>query len=83
MRDKCNHRAAETLRSDEKNWCSSLRSFSAPPPYANSVRFAVYAAIEFSPKAGAPRRKQEEVGIYTVKNDIVAREEFYYDGAFI
>ena len=50
---------------------------------ANSGRFGVYAAIEFSPKAGGKRERHEEVGLYTVKNDVVTREEFYYDGAFI
>ena len=47
---------------------------------AKSGRFAVYALIEFGPKGGGERRKHEEVGLYTVKNDIVTREEFYYDG---
>jgi hypothetical protein len=48
-----------------------------------SGKFAVYLAIEFSPKAGGARKKLEEVGIYSVKNDIVTREEFFYDGAFL
>ena len=52
-------------------------------PSASSNRFAVYLALEFSPKAGGQRVKHEEVGIYTVKNDIVTREEFFYDGSFI
>lgn len=47
---------------------------------ANSGKFAVHAALEFSPKAGGPRRKHQEVGLYTVQNDIVTREEFFYDG---
>jgi hypothetical protein len=50
---------------------------------ASSGRFAVYTAIEFTPKAGGARAKHEEVGVYTVKNDVVTREEFFYDGAFI
>ena len=50
---------------------------------ASSGMFAVYAAIEFSPKAGGKRVKHEEVGLYTVKNDTVTREEFFYDGPFI
>ena len=50
---------------------------------ATSGRFAVYTSIEFTPKAGGPRGKHEEVGLYTVKNDIVTREEFFYEGAFI
>jgi hypothetical protein len=48
-----------------------------------SGRFGVYSSIEFSPKAGGKREKHEEVGVYTVKNDIVTREEFFYDGRFI
>ena len=50
---------------------------------APSGRFAVYTSIEFTPKAGGPRTKHEEVGLYSVKNDIVTREEFFYEGAFI
>ena len=50
---------------------------------ANSGRFGVYTSIEFSPKAGGARQKHEEVGLYTVKNDAVTREEFYYDGPFV
>ena len=50
---------------------------------AGSGRFAVYFALEYSPKAGGQRKKLEEVALYTVKNDIVTREEFFYDGPFI
>jgi hypothetical protein len=50
---------------------------------ATSGRFGVYTAIEFSPKAGGKRVKHEEVGLYTVKNDAVTREEFFYEGPFI
>ena len=50
---------------------------------SSSGRFAVYTSIEFTPKAGGPRVKHEEVGVYTVTNDLVTREEFFYDGAFI
>jgi hypothetical protein len=50
---------------------------------ASSGRFGVYTSIEFSPKTGGKREKHDEVGIYTVKHDIVTREEFFYDGAFV
>ena len=50
---------------------------------ASSGRFAVYTAIEFSPKSGGERQRHEEVGLYTVKNDKMTREEFFYDGQFI
>ena len=50
---------------------------------AKSGRFAVYSSISFTPKAGGERQTHEEVGLYTVKNDIITREEFFYDGAFV
>lgn len=50
---------------------------------STSGRFAVYTAIEFTPRAGGARAKHEEVGLYTVENDVVTREEFFYEGAFI
>ena len=50
---------------------------------ASSGRFGVYTSIEFVPKAGGARVAHEEVGLYTVKNDTITREEFYYNDAFI
>ena len=50
---------------------------------ASSGRFAVYTSITFTPKAGGESRTHEEVGLYTVKNDVITREEFFYDGPFI
>jgi hypothetical protein len=52
---------------------------------ANSGRFAVYTSISFTPKAGGggERVTHEEVGLYTVKNDMITREEFFYVGTFI
>ena len=50
---------------------------------AGSGKFAVYSALEFSPKAGGKRVTHEEVGVYTVKDDTVTREEFFYDGSFV
>ena len=52
-------------------------------PNASSGRFAVYTSIDFVPKTGGERVTHEEVGLYTVKNDTITREEFFYDGAFI
>ena len=50
---------------------------------ASSGKFAVYTSITFTPKAGGNQQTHEEVGLYTVKNDMITREEFFYDGAFI
>ena len=50
---------------------------------ASSGKFAVYTAIDFTPKGGGKRQTHAEVGLYTVKNDLITREEFFYDGPFI
>ncbi len=34
-------------------------------------------------ETGGKQATHEEVGLYTVKNDAVTREEFFYEGAFI
>ena len=53
-------------------------------PNASAGRFAVYTSLDFAPKAGGERVTHDEVGLYTVKNDTITREEFFYnDGPFI
>ena len=47
---------------------------------ADSGRFGVYIALEFSPNSGGDRRRHEEVGLYTVQDGVVTREEFFYNG---
>jgi hypothetical protein len=46
-------------------------------------KFGVYTSISFTPKAGGQSQTHEEIGLYTVKNDVITREEFFYEGAFI
>jgi hypothetical protein len=50
---------------------------------ASSGRFAVHLSIEFTPKTGGGRVTHDEIGIYTVKNEMITREEFFYVGPFI
>ncbi len=47
---------------------------------ANPDQFAVYFTLDITPKATNKRVTLEEVGIYTVKNDEITREQFFYDG---
>ena len=60
-----------------------LGPFFCGDPSASSGRFAVYVSIEFTPKAGGERVTHDEVGLYTIKNDTITREEFFYVGPFI
>src|SRR5215831_17713970 len=47
---------------------------------SSSGRFGVYTSIDFTPKAGGERVTHEEVGLYTVKNNMITRGEFFYEG---
>ena len=47
---------------------------------ANPDQFVVYFTLDVTPKATGKRITLEEVGIYTVKDDKITREQFFYDG---
>jgi SnoaL-like domain len=47
---------------------------------ANPDRFVVYFTLDITPKSTGKRITLEEVGVYTVKNDKITREQFFYDG---
>lgn len=52
-------------------------------PFYNGAtpdEFVVYFTLDVTPKATGKRITLEEVGVYTVKNDKITREQFYYDG---
>jgi ketosteroid isomerase-like protein len=50
-------------------------------PYFNGPnQFAVHFNFEVTPKATGKRTTLNEVAVYTVKNDKITREVFYYDG---
>jgi len=47
----------------------------------SSGQFAVLFEIDVTPQSTGRPVTLEEVGIYTVENDQIIREQFYYDGA--
>ena len=47
---------------------------------ANPDQFAVYFTLDVTPKATGKRITLEEVGVYTVKDDKITREQFFYEG---
>ena len=50
-------------------------------PYPNGDRFAVRFHYDITPKTGPSKGKRtsmDEIGIYTVKNGKIVREEFFY-----
>ena len=53
----------------------------AEGPFPNGDRFAVRFHYDITPKAGPNKGKRtsmDEVGIYTVKNGKIVKEEFFY-----
>ena len=75
---------SEVFQGDNTILSQDLRGpFFCGDANASSGRFAVYTSIEFSPKAGGERQTHEEAGLYTVRNDLITREEFFYEGQFI
>jgi hypothetical protein len=47
---------------------------------ANPDQFTVYFTLDITPNETGKRVTREEVAIYTVKNDKITREQFFYDG---
>jgi hypothetical protein len=77
-------RKSEVFQGNNAIQSQDLRGpFFCGDPNAKTGKFAVYTSIDFVPKAGGDRVTHEECGLYTVKNDSIAREEFFYDGPFI
>jgi hypothetical protein len=54
--------------------------FFSGDPTASSGQFAVYFTLDITRKSTGQRTTLEEVGLYTVTNGKVTREQFYYDG---
>ena len=47
---------------------------------ASPDQFTVYFTFDITPKSTGKRKTIEEIGVYTVKNDRITREQFFYDG---
>jgi len=47
---------------------------------ANPNQFVVYFVLDITIKATNQRLNRDEVAIYTVENDLITREQFFYDG---
>jgi hypothetical protein len=45
-----------------------------------SGQFAVHFTTDVTPKSTGRRVTLEEVGLYTVKDDQITREQFFYEG---
>lgn len=71
-------RGKEAVRGKIDWWVNAfeVHSFKAGEPFVGGDRFAVQYDAEVSDKKTKERRKMSEVGVYTVKNGKIVREEF-------
>jgi hypothetical protein len=54
--------------------------FSTPSTAGRDGQFAVYFTLDITRKSTGRRVTLDEVALYTVKNDQITREQFYYAG---
>ena len=56
----------------------TIHSSTVEGPYPHGDRFAVKFSFDVTNKPSGQRFKMEEVGVYTVKDGKIVREEFFY-----
>jgi hypothetical protein len=63
-----------------KMWreANEVHSATVEGPFPNGDRFAVFLGYEVTPRATGKRGKIEEIGVYTVRDGKITREEFFY-----
>lgn len=73
-------RGTAAVEAKNADWVNShiLHGGSAEGPFVGSTGFAVRFRIDVEDKATGVRRVMEEIGVYTVKNGRIVREEFMY-----
>jgi SnoaL-like domain len=71
-------RGKEGVRGKIDWWVSAMEvhSFTANGPFVAHDRFVVQYDADVTDKSSKQRRKMSEVGVYTVKNGKIVREEF-------
>jgi ketosteroid isomerase-like protein len=56
-----------------------IHSASVTGPWPHGDRFVVGFQYDVTNKPSGKRMKMDEVGVYTVRNGKIVREEFFYD----
>ena len=65
------------------DWWSAnheVHGASVEGPYVNGDQFAVRFMMDITSKQTGERVKMDEVGLYTVNDDKIVEERFYYSG---
>jgi hypothetical protein len=70
----------KAVSAKSEHWAATHRihGASAEGPYVGATGFAVKFALDVEDTEAATRTMMEEVGVYTVENGKIVREEFMY-----
>jgi ketosteroid isomerase-like protein len=70
----------DAIRSKSKTWTENnvVHSAEATGPFPNDNRFVVRFTFDVTNKPSGRRMKMDEVGLFTVENGKITREEFFY-----
>ena len=72
----------EALQEKSKQWADNhiVHQVEVSGPYPLDDRFAVSFMFDVTDKPSGKRMKMDEIGLFSVKNDKITREEFFYTG---
>ncbi|HLK89588.1 MAG TPA: nuclear transport factor 2 family protein, partial [Polyangia bacterium] len=70
----------DAIKAKGKDWGAShvVHSAEVNGPFPNENRFAVRFVFDVTEKPSGKRTKMDEVGLFTVENGKITREEFFY-----
>lgn len=69
------------IRAKHAQWYEMMEMHSSTadgPYYHGDSKFAVIFSMDATDRGSGERMSMQEVGVYTVANDKIVREEFYY-----
>jgi hypothetical protein len=72
----------EAIRAKGKAWgdAHEIHKFEITGPYPHDQRFAVRFVFDVTNKPSKQRMNMDELGMFTVENGKIVREEFFYAG---
>jgi len=70
----------DALHAKSKSWGESnvVHSAEVMGPFPNDNRFAVRFTFDVTNKPSGRRMKMDEIGLFTIENGKIMREEFFY-----
>jgi ketosteroid isomerase-like protein len=70
----------DAIRAKGKGWNEShiVHSEKVTGPFPNENRFAVHFVFDVTEKPSGKRMTMDEVGLFTIENGKITREEFFY-----